>query len=130
MLSTYFESLVPVGFTVVAMLMIVWSLVTFISFYFLAHLGWTILSNNFALVIVTVLNGLMGELHKILHTRNLKYLPPHTHTAWRGTVQSTIGPECIFYKSCYHFRCFRLFKVHLNYFSKPFPWVPTLIAKT
>ncbi len=50
-----------ITFTVVAVIMAVFALVTLILFYFLAHLGWTVLSNNFALVIVTVLNGLLGK---------------------------------------------------------------------
>ena len=51
-----------ITFTVVAVIMAVFALVTLILFYFLAHLGWTVLSNNFALVIVTVLNGLLGKI--------------------------------------------------------------------
>lgn len=49
------------GYTAVAVTMAIFTLTTFICFYYFAHLGWTVLSNNFTLVIITVTTALIGE---------------------------------------------------------------------
>ena len=52
---------IVVGYTVIAVTMALFSILTFILFYFFAHLGWTVLSNNFVLVVITVTTALTGE---------------------------------------------------------------------
>ena len=50
-----------IGYTIIAATMATFSIVTFIIFYIFAHLGWTVLSNNFVLVVITVCIALKGE---------------------------------------------------------------------
>jgi len=52
---------VVVLFTVFAVFLILFAVAAFLVFYFFAHLGWTILSNNFVLIMVTVTSNLVSE---------------------------------------------------------------------
>ena len=67
-------------YTTLAIFLILLAIVCFILFYTLAHLGWTILSNNFALVIImasdTLLRGRMaaeGTLIREDHSKAVTY---------------------------------------------------------
>ena len=52
---------IVIGYTVISVTMALFSIFTFIFFYLFAHLGWTVLSNNFVLVVITVSTALVGE---------------------------------------------------------------------
>ena len=52
---------IVIGYTIIAVTMALFAILTFIFFYYFAHLGWTVLSNNFALVVITVFTALVGE---------------------------------------------------------------------
>ncbi len=49
------------AYTVNGIFFVLFAIACFLLFFFLAHLGWTILSNNFALVVVMALDGLLRE---------------------------------------------------------------------
>ena len=50
---------VLIGFTIFGCILLGGALTAFIMFYFLAHLGWTILTNNFCIIVMTALSGIL-----------------------------------------------------------------------
>ena len=57
------EPLLKVVYAVTALgiFLLIFIIVCFFLFYYLVHLGWTILSNNFAVILITVTTGLVRE---------------------------------------------------------------------
>ncbi len=49
------------GYSVISVLMVLFAVVCFLVFWFLVHLGWTILSNNFVLIVVMACDSLLRE---------------------------------------------------------------------